>query len=483
MPRLLAAFAGAICLAIAVPSQEPSVPPAPADAPPAKEAAKSKPSAKVAEILARVETERQIVEAALQQRRVELATALQGKIDKETDSARKERLDDELIALEKLDVLPTLAKEEAKIYSDGRRNCLVQLQKVLGSALTKLTSEGDEAAERKLAEDLDAARERFEAALWNDLRHRPGFEDAVTRAGLVWSDAALVQPKGKDLRFSAPPLFQGENRSNHYRLRIGIERTSGAGPMRIVFPVAGTRPDLGVLVLDGDGGGSGWVVNVKGNRVAKYDGGKRLGEGEVTTIEIDCSLRRLGVSIDGTEVIGYDDMLKLALSKATAEELGIQGSGSGLLFLAPNTTNFRIVSLGLREVDDQAKAKPLESKFVGGVLPTDVMPLGRVWTGSLKMDSKAPTTLKVIARNQRMRTATLDLRAKGGWHVTMRVRSTNASGSAFEIVDVVRHDDKVQLVDETGGGKIGTQLDMNWSWRRLKGDTTKQWKNGFTGQP
>ncbi|MBL9077286.1 MAG: hypothetical protein JNL08_07280 [Planctomycetes bacterium] len=404
-----------------------------------------------------------VVDAAYEGKRAELQQQLESQLDA-AGPADQERLLLELESFELGGILPASRPEPARQFAHERRKRLLTLQFELRKAAEAYARRGDDAAAAEHRTLLDDVEEQLELTTWLDLRCRSDFAAAVAQSGFAWQGASLASPAERGGVLRLPSDMDREGLIAHYQLRLEVERTSGTGPLRLFFALP-DRPEpdreLAAVVFD-DAGDVTRFDAVRASRSANSHQGRLLEPGKSSTIVLTCKNDRIGVEVDGQRVLDHDEVRHLLTPPAWGAKLGNRRS---FHLVTEAGTQIRLLSASFRAVPPPAPDAPAAIDVTAG-LAEDQMPLGRVWRGAL--DNGLKVTARVVARNQRARTATIDLRGSNGWNVCIPVR-TDGRGADFTIGDVRRLDAKVRIYNESGKGKAGAGgMVMDWKWDNVR---------------
>lgn len=421
------------------------------------------------------------IQVPLEAKRAKVIEALERRIESTEDETERERLQTDLETFVVSEVLPASAPNEAKEFADVRTRQLGLERAAVQRAIAAYEKDGNGEAAAQLGEELQRIEERLDEVAWRDLRCYPGFPNALARSGFAWEGTTLVSPADKAavLRLLSP--LDGTLYS-HYELRLELERMSGTGTLRVLFPMPDRpQPDreLGSFVIDAGQGSTSGLERADGaeSKFATTHRGSLLDQGESVVVVMNCRNDRIRVTVDGKEVCDFDDVKHLRLPKALQSQF--RDATNSVHLLTPEGSQFRVVGAGFRIVTAQTQA--VADRYVPRAgMPTDQLPLHAVWRG--KNEDGGDVTLKVIARNQALRTARIELRGSNGWLVRIAV-TTNASGSQFQLGDAKRYDAKVKLFDESGSGTVnGSHIKVWWRWRNAKAEGKGVYKNSFSGK-
>jgi hypothetical protein len=423
----------------------------------------------------------QAIHEPLEAQRAKVIQALEIRIEGAEDEAERQRLKTDLETFVVSEVLPASAPKEAKEFEDVRTAALGRERAAVQRAIAAYEKAENGEAATKLGEDLQRIEERLDEVAWRDLRCYPGFVNSMARSGFVWEGTTLVSPvdKAASLRLPSPldtTLY------SHYQLRFELERVSGTGSLRVLFPMPDCPPPdraLGSFVIDASNGGTSGLENADGaeSRFATTHSGALLDQGNAVVIVMTCKNDRIRVAVDGSEVCDFDDVKHLRLPKALQAQF--RDAMSSVHLLPADGAQFRLLGAGFRVVTAQTLATAARYVPRQG-LPEDCLPLRSVFRGHNA--NGVGVTLKVIARNQALRTARIELRGKNGWLVRIDV-TTNANGTQFQLEDAKRYDAKVKLFDESGSGTVnGDHIKVWWRWRNAKAGAKGVYEDSFSGK-
>lgn len=401
------------------------------------------------------------------QQRLEQAYELASEVD-------RERLELELESFQLSGVLPASIPDKARELAFARRQRLQARRGVLAAAVKQYQRRGlDEAATENQAL-LDEVDQQLELASWHDLRCLTLFAKAAATSGFAWQGAALMSPPDRPGILRLPSDMDGEGLIAAYQVRLEVERVSGEGPLRLFFALP-NRPapdrELAALVLDESGRTQFDAVRKQGS--GPTHDGALLVEGVPSVVLMTCEHDGIRVEVDGKEVLAHDQLNDLQMPSGWRKRLA--DNNRSFHVVTPADTRFRILGASFRAMPQRPLTAPAAAT-ASGDLPEDQMPLGKVWRG--KRDDGLRVTARVVARNQRAKVATIDLRGSDGWHVIVPVR-TDARGADFTIGDVRRRDAKVKIFDESGSGNAGLSgMEMKWRWNNLRNHPCKGKKKG-----
>lgn len=416
--------------------------------------------------------------------RARVLKELEAKLAATADPAAKSLLEIELASFEVGDVLPASLPEEARRYQNERAQALKHLHGILANVGDRKI--GDAAVAEELAGQLDRVREKMELATWEDFRCQKDFAHQFKLSGFAWQGPTIVPPKARDSRLRLPSRLDGTESPAQYQLRFEVVRVDGEGPLQLIFPLPGdpAYPEMGMLVLDGDGGSTSGLASIGGKSFQDNSWTYRkpvLRKDELVDVVLTCETNRVRVEVDGAEVIDFPEMKRFTLPRELKQLSEFQ-SGKSVYVQIPAGSSFHIASFGFRPgADQQQQSATVSAETSGERLPEDQLPLHRVWRG--KNDKGVATTAKVIARNQARRTATIELRAANGWHVRMDVDADDAAGKQFQVGNTRRLDAKVRIDGEGGNGSASSNgIHISWNWHNHRGQRDGYYEGWFKGK-
>lgn len=419
----------------------------------------------------------EVAEADLQKARAQLIAEVKKSIEGAKDATRKDRLTADLLLFEKDAFLPASAPAPALEYQHAYKRYATKVATSYEAAITAYTAADNAEAADKLDDAYAEACERSHLSEFRDLRCFTGFDEGANKSGAKWDGPFLALPAegGKALRVASPLDQRLEDR---YQLRLQVQRTSGDGPLRVLFPIPGC-PDprqLGAIVIDAAGGACSGIDGAGASSLQstkRSQGAYALGEGKTATVVLTCRTNRIVAEVDGVEVADFDEMRSLRLSDDLTAKFA--SATNSFHVLPGEKTQFRVEAIGYRVLPEPGAGKAAVAAAARkGV--EDMMPAGRVWTRD-----RDGGTVKVIHRNQSARTATLSFRI-GRWHTHLTVK-TNASGSSFELENARRLDDRVRLDNESGNGAASAdRIELLVNWSNHRGNKQGFHKGKFIGE-
>lgn len=420
------------------------------------------------------------LEKELEQKRADLCARLESAI--ETAGEAKERLEMELEGFSVGGILPVSLAKEAREFMVARRNNLGYRLRQLEIAIQRYDSAGATEKADGLRDEAEALQDELDVYSWEDLRLRPNFEAALEKARFTLDKSHIVSPAEGEAVLRLPSPLDGKVRP--YELRFEIERIAGTGPLRILLPLANRaedNPELAALVIDG---GGGRTTGLECHRRGSLADNRNNHDGVVlapdTPVVVVISVRpnRIQVGADQTRVVDCTTPKELTCPESLTRMLG--GARSSLHLITDQGSRFRIVSAGYRGLPSAEARATTRATARRKDMPKDQLPLGSVWTGAT--DKNKSVIARVVQRNQRCETATIELRGAGGWRVRIPVK-TNDSGTKMQIGNVRRLDAKVSIFDESGSGAVGSGvMELRWSWKNRSSERRGFYEDHFYGK-